>query len=170
MQDRLKQFGLTVNPQKRRLIEFGRFAQSRRQRQGLGRPETFDFLGFTHCCSKTRQGYFKILRLTMKKRMRATLAAIRVELRRKLHAPVAQVGRWLKRVVQGYFNYHAVPDNLRRLQGFHAEVCRAWLLGLRRRSQRHRMTWVRFRRLIDRYVPRCRLQHPYPPLRNRATT
>jgi len=120
VQDRLKQFGLAVNPQKTRWIEFGRFAESRRQRRGLGRPETFDFLGFTHCCSKTRQGYFKILRLTMKKRMRATLAAIRVE--------------------------------------------------LRRRSQRHRMTWVRFKRLIDRYVPRCRQQHPYPPQRNRATT
>ena len=105
----------------------------------------------------------------MKKRMRATLAAIRVELRRKLHEPVAQVGRWLKSVVQGYFNYHAVPDNLRRLQGFRDEVCRAWLQNLRRRSQRHRMTWVRFKRLSDRYVPRCRQQHPYPPQRNRVT-
>jgi RNA-directed DNA polymerase len=170
VQDRLKQFGLAVNAQKTRLIEFGRFAESRRQRRGLGRPETFDFLGFTHCCSKTRQGYFKMLRLTMKKRMRATLAAIRVELRRKLHQPVAHVGRWLKRVVQGYFNYHAVPDNLRRLEGFRDQVCRAWLQSLRRRSQRHRMTWVRFKRLIDRYVPRCRQQHPYPPQRNRATT
>lgn len=170
LQDRFGQFGLTLHPQKTRLIEFGRFAQIRRQRRGLGRPETFDFLGFTHCCSKTRQGYFKILRLTMKKRMRATLAAIRVELRRKLHEPVAEVGRWLKRVVQGYFNYHAVPDNLRRLQGFRDEVCRAWLHSLRRRSQRHRMTWARFKRLIDRYVPRCRQQHPYPPQRHRVIT
>ena len=102
--------------------------------------------------------------------MRATLAAIRVELRRKLHEPVAQVGRWLKRVVQGYFNYHAAPDNLRRLKGFRDEVCRAWLQRLRRRSQRHRMTWVRFKRLIDQYVPRCRQQHPYPPQRHRGTT
>ena len=170
LQDRLGQFGLRLHPQKTRLIEFGRFAETRRQRRGLGRPETFDFLGFTHGCSKTRQGYFKILRLTMKKRMRATLAAIRVELRRKRHEPVAEVGRWLKRVVQGYFNYHAVPDNLRRLQGFRAEGCRAWLQGLRRRSQRHRMTWVRFKRLIDRYVPRCRQQHPYPPQRIRVIT
>ena len=170
LQDRFGQFGLTLHPQKTRLIEFGRFAETRRQRRGLGRPETFDFLGFTHCCSKTRQGYFKILRLTMKKRMRATLAAIRVELRRKLHEPVAEVGRWLKRVVQGYFNYHAVPDNLRRLQGFRHEVCRAWLQGLRRRSQRHQMTWVRFQRLIDRYVPRCRQQPPYPPQRLRVIT
>ena len=113
---------------------------------------------------------FQVTRLTVKKRMRATLDAIRAELMRRRHESVAIVGKWLNRVVQGYFNYHAVPDNLRRLQGFHAEVCRAWLLGLRRRSQRHRMTSVRFRRLIDRYVPRCRLQHPYPPLRNRATT
>ena len=170
LQDRLGQFGLRLHPQKTRLIEFGRFAETRRQRRGLGRPETFDFLGFTHGCSKTRQDYFKILRLTMKKRMRATLAAIRVELRRKRHEPVAEVGRWLKRVVQGYFNYHAVPDNLRRLQGFRAEGCRAWLQGLRRRSQRHRMTWVRFKRLIDRYVPRCRQQHPYPPQRIRVIT
>ena len=124
--------------------------------------------------ARTRQGRFKILRLTMKKRMRATLAAIRVELRRKWHEPVAQVGHWLKCVVQGYFiqgyfNYHAVPDKLRRLQGFREEVCRAWLQRLRRRSQRHRMTWARFKRLIDRYVPRCRQQHPYPPQRNRGT-
>ena len=168
LQDRLGQFGLTLNAEKTRLIEFGRYAAIRRQQQGLGRPETFDFLGFTHCCSTARQGFFKILRLTMKKRMRATLAAIRVELRRKLHEPVAEVGRWLKRVVQGYFNYHAVPDNLRRLQGFRAEVCQAWLQVLRRRSQRHRMTWVRFKRLIGQYVPQCRQQHPYPPQRHRV--
>lgn len=170
MQDRMTQFGLAVHPQKTRLIQFGRYAAAKRAQRGQGRPETFDFLGFTHCCSKTRRGAFKILRLTIKKRMRATLAAIRAELRRKLHAPVAVVGRWLKRVMQGYFNYHAVPDNLRRLQGFRDEVCRAWLQTLRRRSQRHRMTWARFKRLLDLYVPRCRQQHPYPPQRHRVNT
>ena len=92
------------------------------------------------------------------------------KLRRKLHQPVADVGHWLKRVVQGYFNYHAVPDNLRRLQSFRDEVCRAWLQVLRRRSQRHRMTWVRYKYLIAKYVPRCRVQHPYPPQRHRVIT
>jgi len=103
----------------------GRYAAMRRQRCGLGKPETFDFLGFTHYCSKTRAGWFTILRLTIKKRMRASLAAIRAALKRRRHEPVAQVGRWLQRVVQGYFNYHAVPGNLRRLNGFRLELVRA---------------------------------------------
>lgn len=162
MAERFGKFGLALHPEKTRLIEFGRYAAERRKRRGQGRPETFDFLGFTHCCSKTRKGSFKILRLTMKKRMRATLASLRETLRRLRHEPVARVGRWLTRVVQGYFNYHAVPDNLKRLAGFRYEVCRAWLQTLRRRSQRHRMTWARFDRLIRLYIPHCRLVHGYP--------
>jgi hypothetical protein len=117
MRERFAKFGLALHPQKTRLIEFGRYAEQRRKEQGLGRPETFDFLGFTHCCSKTRQGGFKILRLTVKKRLRATLAAIRDKLAKKRHEPIKQVGAWLKRVIRGYFNYHAVPDNLKRLKG-----------------------------------------------------
>jgi RNA-directed DNA polymerase len=165
MRERFAKFGLALHPQKTRLIEFGRYAEQRRKKQGLGRPETFDFLGFTHCCSKTRQGGFKILRLTIKKRLRATLAAIRDKLKRKRHEPIGQVGAWLKRVIRGYFNYHAVPDNLRRLKGFRHGVCRAWFKQLRRRSQKDKMTWVRFERFAKQYLP-CPLRvHPYPPER-----
>jgi len=165
MRERFAKFGLALHPQKTRLIEFGRYAEQRRKEQGLGRPETFDFLGFTHCCSKTRQGGFKILRLTIKKRLRATLAAIREKLKQKRHEPIGQVGAWLTKVIRGYFNYHAVPDNLRRLSGFRHEVCRAWLEQLRRRSQKDKMTWARFGCLAKKYLPYPHLVHPYPSAR-----
>lgn len=165
MKERFAKFGLALHPQKTRLIEFGRYAEQRRKNRGLGKPGTFDFLGFTHCCSKTRQGGFKILRLTIKKRLRATLVAIREALKRKRHEPIGQVGAWLKRVIRGYFNYHAVPDNLKRLKGFRHGVCRAWFKQLRRRSQKDKMTWVRFDRFARQYLP-CPLRvHPYPPER-----
>ena len=165
MRERFAKFGLALHPQKTRLIEFGRYAEQRRKEKGLGRPETFDFLGFTHCCSKTRQGGFKILRLTVKKRLRATLAAIRDKLVKKRHEPIKHVGAWLKRVIRGYFNYHAVPDNLKRLKGFRHEVCRAWFKQLRRRSQQDKMTWARFDRFAGQFIP-CPLRvHPYPPER-----
>lgn len=147
------------------LLEFGRYAEQQRRKRGLGRPETFDFLGFTHCCSKTRQGGFNILRLTIKKRLRATLAAIRDKLIKKRHEPIGQVGAWQKRVMRGYFNYHAVPDNLRMLTGFRHGVCRAWLKQLRRRSQKDKKTWARFDRFARQYVP-CPLRvHSYSPER-----
>jgi group II intron reverse transcriptase/maturase len=165
MRERFAKFGLALHPQKTRLIEFGRHAEQQRIKRGLGRPETFDFLGFTHCCSKTRQGGFKILRLTIKKRLRATLAAIRDKLIKKRHEPTGQVGAWLKRVIRGYFNYHAVPDNLKRLKGFRHGVCRAWFKQLRRRSQKDKMTWVRFDRFARQYIPWPLRVHPYPPER-----
>lgn len=165
MRERFAKFGLTLHPQKTRLIEFGRYAEQRRKKRGLGRPETFDFLGFTHCCSKTRQGGYKILRLTIKKRLRATLAAIREKLKRKRHESIGQVGAWLTKVIRGYFNYHAVPDNLKRLAGFRYEVCRAWLEQLRRRSQKDKMTWARFGRLVEKYLPYPHRVHPYPSAR-----
>jgi len=165
MRERFAKFGLALHPQKTRLIEFGRYAEQRRKKKGLGRPETFDFLGFTHCCSKTRQGGFKILRLTNKKRLRATLAAIRDKLVKKRHEPIKQVGAWLKRVIRGYYNYHAVPDNLKRLKGFRYAVCRAWFKQLRRRSELDKMAWGRFERFAEQYIP-CPLRvHPYPPER-----
>ena len=170
MHERLGKFGLSLHPDKTRLLEFGRYAEQRRKRRGQGRPETFDFLGFTHCCAKTRQGGFKLLRLTIKKRLRATLAAIRDTLKRRRHEPVGQIGQWLRRVMQGYFNYHAVPGNLQRLEGFRSEVCRAWRQALCRRSQRHNMTWERFSRLIQKFIPRCRQVHPYPSQRFRVIT
>ena len=165
MRERFAKFGLALHPQKTRLIEFGRYAEQRREKKGLGRPETFDFLGFTHCCSKTRQGGFKILRLTIKKRLRATLAAIREKLIKKRHEPIAQVGAWLTKVMRGYFNYHAVPDNLKRLVGFRYEVSREWLKQLRRRSQKDKMTWARFGRFVEQYLPYPYRVHPYPSAR-----
>lgn len=165
LRERLAKFGLALHPQKTRLIEFGRYAEKRRERRGLGRPETFDFLGFTHCCSTTRNGGFKMLRLTIKKRMRATLAAIRVKLKLKLHDPIEHVGKWLKSVLQGYYNYFAVPDNLRRLAGFHYEVCRAWRRAIGRRSQKGVMIWAKFGLLVAKYLPQPRRVHPYPPER-----
>ncbi|WP_337994107.1 reverse transcriptase domain-containing protein [Pseudomonas shahriarae] len=161
LQERLARF-VSLNASKTRLIEFGRFAARNRRKRGLGKPETFDFLGFTHCCSPNRSGGFQILRLTVKKRMRATLLAIRDELKRRRHEPVRVVGQWLNRVVSGYFNYHAVPGNLIRLGGFRLAVCRLWRQALKRRSQRNRLQWSRYGRLADLYIPRPRNAHPYP--------
>src|SRR6516164_1038780 len=162
LQKRLGKFGLTLHPDKTRLIEFGRYAVERRRKRGQGRPETFDFLGFTHCCGTNLQGKFQVVRLTAKKRMRATLTAIRDKLYQRRHEPVPVVGGWLQRVLNGYFAYHAVPTNLLRLNGFRDEVCRAWRHALWRRSQRHRLNWSRFNRLTRKYVPSCRVLHPYP--------
>jgi hypothetical protein len=153
---------VSLNASKTRLIEFGRFAARNRKKRGLGKPETFDFLGFTHCCSTNRSGGFQILRLTVKKRMRATLQSIRIALNRRRHEPVQVVGRWLGSVVGGYFNYYAVPGNLLRLDGFRVAVCRLWRQALKRRSQRNRLQWSRYGRLADLYIPRPRTAHPYP--------
>ena len=161
MRERLAKFKLELHPDKTRLIQFGRYAAERRRKLGLGKPETFDFLGFTHCCGQ-HSGGFKIVRLTVKKRMRATLADIRKALMRRRHEPVPIVGRWIGRVVQGYFNYYAVPGNLYRLSGFRTEVSHAWRHALMRRSQRHRMPWTRFNRLVTKYLPPCRAVHPLP--------
>ncbi len=170
MQERLAKFGLALHPDKTRLIEFGQYAVTNRLRRGLGKPETFDFLGFTHVCARNKLGYAKLIRLTVKKRMRATLSAIRETLMRRRHEPIAEIGRWLTRVIQGYFNYYAVSGNLHRLKSFRSEVCRAWRHALLRRSQRHRMPWPRFTRLINMYIPPCRMVHPYPEQRFHATT
>ena len=161
MRERLAKFKLELHPDKTRLIRFGRFAAQRCRERGLRKPETFDFLGFTHCCGQYSGG-FKIVRLTIKKRMRATLAAIRETLMRRRHESVPVIGRWLERVVTGYFNYHAVPGNMCRLAAFRSEVCRSWRHALMRRSQRHRMPWSRFSRLIKKYLPPCRVVHPLP--------
>lgn len=162
LRERFATFGLALHDEKTRLIEFGRFAATNRRRRGQHRPETFDFLGFTHCCGQDRLGRFQLVRLTVKKRMRATLISIRQALMRRRHAPLTVAGSWLNRVVQGYYNYHAVPTNLKRLEGFRSEVCRAWRHALLRRSQRHRLSWDRFNRLARRFVPYPRKLHPYP--------
>ena len=172
LKERLAKFDLRLHPEKTRLIEFGRFAAERRGRRDGRRPETFDFLGFTHYCSKTRKGWFTIRRQTIGKRMRMTLKAVREGLRRRMHRPVNQVGRWLRTVVQGWFQYHAVPGNFQRLAAFRTQVTRMWLATLRRRSQKgcRKWTWGRMSRLVDRWLPRARILHPYPNERLVVTT
>ena len=154
---RLAKFGLKLHGGKTRLIEFGRYAIDRRKGRGEGRPETFDFLGFTHLCAKTRRGgRFAIHRHTIAKRMRATLRAIKVKLRQRMHWPLGETARWLRRVVQGWLNYHAVPSNSQRIGRFVDEVTRLWAHAIRRRSQRGRSkwTWERMQRLGRLHLPR----------------
>jgi group II intron reverse transcriptase/maturase len=171
LRTRFAKFGLKLHEDKTRLIEFGRYANERRQRRGAGRPETFDFLGFTHKCGKTRKhGWFTIHRHSVAKRMRATLQAIKVKLRKRMHRPLGETARWLRRVVQGWLNYHAVPGNSNRIGRFVDEVTRLWLRVIRRRSQRgrSRWTWKRMHHLVRTHLPRPRILHPYPDQRFRA--
>lgn len=165
LQQRMNKFGLSLNASKTRLIEFGRGSASVK---ALVSQKRLTFLGFTHCCGTTRQGRFTVVRLTVKKRMRATLAVLREQLMRRRHQSIPAVGKWLQRVIRGYYAYYAVPTNVRRLDGFRAEACRAWLHALRRRSQRHRMPWKRFASIANQYIPRPRKLHPYPEERFHA--
>ena len=165
LKKRLRKFGLKLHPKKTRLIEFGRDSAARRQREGRGRCETFDFLGFTHICGKTRKNKrFVLWRRTMAKRMSRTLAAIKEQLRRRRHESVGMTGRWLASVIRGWLQYHAVPDNMRRLGQFVTEVTKLWLRQLRRRSQRGRVAWPwsRMHRLVNLYLPQPKILHPYP--------
>ena len=171
LKQRLHKFGLALHPDKTRLIEFGRFAASNRQKRGQGKPESFDFLGFTHSCATTRKdGWFTIRRQTMTKRLRSKLQQIRDMLKRHMHKPVAIVAAWLQRVMQGYFNYHAVPGNGPVLDVFRTQVIRTWLRTLRRRSHKHKMTWARFRVLVGQWIPHAKILHPYPNVRFCAIT
>lgn len=167
LHERMAKFGLQLHPDKTRLIEFGRFAESNRQRRGEGKPETFDFLGFTHCCGKTRHGRFVIRRRSVAKRLRAKLQAIKVELTRRMHRPLAEQGQWLQSVVRGWFNYHALPLNGNALETFRTQVVRMWRHAIGRRSQkaRRKWTWKRMSRLIQRWIPPQRILHPYPDQR-----
>ncbi len=166
LRERLRKFGLELHPEKTRLIEFGRYAASHRKQRGEGKPETFNFLGFTHICGLTRTtGQFTIRRKTIAKRLRAKLREVKEQLRYRWHEPIAETGAWLRSVVQGYFNYHAVPMNYGSLAAFRCQVARAWQRGLNRRSQRARMTWARFATLAARWLPRPRILHPYPSVR-----
>ena len=170
LRERLAEFALELAEEKTRLIEFGRFAAENRSRRGLPKPETFEFLGLTHVCAKTRQGQFKLKRVTSKKKLRAKLREIKVELRRRMHLPIPEQGRWLARVLQGHYNYYAVPDNSRALGAFRHWVVWYWLRTLRRRSQRSRVTWERMRRLAARWLPTPRIRHPWPAARFDART
>ena len=162
---RLGQFGLTLHPDKTRLLEFGRFAADSRRKRGLGKPETFNFLGFTHICERSRQGRFQLMRKTRADRMRSRLRAIKTELRRRMHRPIGEQGRWLAQVVQGYFAYHAVPTNSRSLGAFRYHVSDLWRRTLRRRGQRDRFTWQRMGLLEAAFLPLPRILHPWPTAR-----
>jgi group II intron reverse transcriptase/maturase len=168
--DRMRSFGLELHPDKTRLIEFGRHAIEQRTRRGEGKPETFDFLGFTHICGTTRKtGRFIVKRQTIRKRRSAKLQALKAALRQRWHVPVPELGQWLRSVVQGWFNYHAVPGNMDRLNAFRSQVLRLWFRALRRRSQRRPLTWARFLRLVRRWLPSARILHPHPHVRFDAT-
>ena len=164
--ERLQKFGLELHPDKTRLIEFGRHAAGNRKQRGEGKPEVFNFLGFTHMCGTTRKtGRFIVKRKTIRQRLSAKLGELKEELRRRWHQPVAEVGKWLKSVVQGYFNYHAVPGNMDSLNSFRSQVIWRWYRALRRRSQRDRMTWERFLALVGRWIPSAKILHPHPNVR-----
>lgn len=168
--ERLQQFGLNLHPKKTRLIEFGRGSATRREREGRGKCETFDFLGFKHMCAKTRAARFALKRITMASRLRRTLAAIKTELERRRHDPVGETGRWLTSVVRGWQQYYSVPDNYNRLEQFEKAVVKYWRRQLQRRSQRGntRWPWSRMSRLVRKYLPRPRILQPRPNIRHHA--
>ena len=166
LKERFLKFGLAIHPDKTRLIEFGRFAVEDRAQRGQGKPETFNFLGFTHICGRTRRTKkFIVLRHTSAKRMQARLKEIRKELMFRRHRPIHELGAWLAEVLRGYYQYHAVPSNYAKLRAFRRLVRRCWYQALRRRGQRRRLTWARFGPLADQMLPAPRIVHPYPFVR-----
>ena len=165
LRQRMEKFALSMHPTKTRLIEFGRYAAERRGKRGLGKPETFNFLGFTHIAGRTQKGRFQLIRKTRRDRMRAKLKAIKEELRRRMHHSIPQQGHWLRQVVRGYFAYHAVPTNIQSLSAFRYFVGRLWLKTLRRRSQKDRFSWDRLTRLAADWLPSPRILHPWPDAR-----
>ena len=170
LRERMEQFGLQLHPEKTRLIEFGRYAAERREKRGEGKPETFNFLGFTHCCGATRNGAFTIKRKSIAKRLRAKLQEIKQQLKYRMHSKVKEVGSWLHSVVRGWLNYHAVPGNINCLDEFCTQAERLWLRILRRRSQKGRSwSWARFQRLARRWIPKAQILHPYPDARFAVT-
>jgi group II intron reverse transcriptase/maturase len=171
LRSRLAKFGLELNAEKTRLVEFGRYAAQRRAERGLGKPETFRFLGFTHVCGKARKSErFKLKRLTDSKRMRTKLRTLKGEIERRRHQPIPEQGRWLASVLRGHLNYYAVPDNIEALRAFRRQAARHWLMALRRRSQRTTLTWERMTRLEARWLPEPRILHPWPERRFDART
>ena len=165
LRKRLGKFALALHPDKTRQIEFGRFAATDRKRRGLGKPETFEFLGFTFCCGRSRDGNFQLQRKTRRDRMRGKLREVKAELRRRMHQPIPDQGRWLRQVVTGHFAYYAVPTNGRALSAFRHNVTDLWRRTLRRRSQKDRSTWDRVTKLVDDWLPQPRILHPWPDVR-----
>jgi len=162
---RFEQFSLVLHPDKTRLLEFGRYAAANRTQRGLGKPETFTFLGFIFICGKSRRGAFLLLRKTRRDRMRAKLKEVKEQLRKRMHEPIPEQGRWLKQVVRGYFAYHAVPTNIRALAAFRHYVTDLWRRTLQRRSQKDDMTWERITKIADAWLPKPRILHPWPEQR-----
>ncbi len=162
MRERLQEFSLTLHPEKTRLIEFGRRAATNRRQRGLGKPETFDFLGFTFICGKSLRGKFLLKRRSRRDRMKAKLKEVAGELRRRMHQPISEQGAWLKQVVTGYFAYHAVPTNWAALGAFRAEITERWRWTLHRRSEKSALTWARMKKLADDWLPKPRILHPWP--------
>jgi RNA-directed DNA polymerase len=161
--ERFRQFRLELHPEKTRLLEFGPFAAENRARRSHGKPETFDFLGFTHICGKKRSnGRFTVLRQTIRRRLQAKLSEVKAELRRRMHDPVPQMGKWLRSVVAGHIRYYGVPMNTPALHLFRFQVGWLWHRALSRRSQNGRVVWDRMRRLVNRWLPPARICHPYP--------
>jgi RNA-directed DNA polymerase len=162
LRERFARFGLVLHPEKTRLLEFGSNAAESRRRVGEGKPETFDFLGFTHICGKKRNGRFTVVRQTSRKRVQAKLSEVKAELRRRLHDPIPQVGGWLRLVVGGHIRYYGVPMNSSALHMFRHQVAWLWQRALARRSHTGRVSWERMQRLFDRWLPPARICHPYP--------
>jgi RNA-directed DNA polymerase len=165
MRERLQEFSLSLHPDKTRLIEFGRFAADKRAQRGLGKPETFNFLGFTFICGKSLKGKFLVMRKSRSDRVRAKLREIKDELRKRMHAPIPEQGKWLRQVVEGFFAYHAVPTNHDTLGTFRRRVEELWKRSLQRRSQRADLTWTRMQRLADDWLPKPKILHPWPSVR-----
>jgi len=165
MRARFEQFGLALHEEKTRLLEFGRYAAERRRRRGLGKPETFNFLGFMFICGNSRRGAFLLHRKTRGDRMRARLQEIKLWLRRHMHDAIPDQGRWLRAVVSGFFNYHAVPTNSRALGAFRYHVTILWHRSLLRRSQKARVTWNRMEKIAADWLPPPRVLHPWPSQR-----
>jgi RNA-directed DNA polymerase len=170
LRERFHRFNLELHPEKTRLIEFGRFAVERRKRRGEGKPETFDFLGFTHMCGKTRKGKFTVRRKTVANRLRRKLHEVKRTLRKRMCLPIPSQGTWLRAVLLGYYRYFAVPRNSSLLRVFREGILRSWCRTLRRRSQRHRITWRRMYALAQQWLPQPRILHPYPAQRLCVTT
>ena len=165
MRSRFEQFLLALHPDKTRLLEFGRHAAANRMRRGLGKPETFTFLGCIFICGKSRRGAFQLQRKTRGDRMRAKLREIKAQLRQRMHESIPEQGRWLKQVVSGFFAYHAVPTNARALSAFRHYVSDRWRRTLRRRGQKDRLTWDRMTKIADAWLPQPRILHPWPDKR-----
>jgi RNA-directed DNA polymerase len=170
LRERFSKFALELHPDKTRLIEFGRNAARARAARGDGKPETFDFLGFTHMCGKNESGRFWLKRKTISRRMRAKLAEVKDQIKRRRHLPIPEQGQWLGSVVRGHLAYYAVPGNTDAVQAFREKVTRYWFEALRRRSQRTRINWSRMRLYVNRWLPPARPMHPFPSVRFNVRT